>query len=252
MKFADFARRVVRRTGIAWAPSLKAFEVSNDAVRARAAEAKDGLPKTFFAHRGRETLKWAHYLDAYERHFAGLRQTAVRVLEIGVMKGGSLDIWRDYFGPAATIFGVDIDPACANRVTAPNMVRIGSQDDLAFLRAVVAEMGGVDIVIDDGSHIGRHQRASFDALFPLLGDGGLYAIEDLHTAYWPGHFEGGYRRKGTAIDLVKQMIDDLHGWYHSRPRPTPARDEVGGMHLYDSLVIIEKRRKERPQHLHGG
>jgi cephalosporin hydroxylase len=252
MNIVDFAYKVANRIGIAKTRGTKGFDVANDAVHALAAEAREGLPKIFFAHRGRETLKWAHYLDAYERHFASFRQTTVRVLEIGVLSGGSLDLWRDYFGPAATIAGVDIDRDCANRVTAPNIVRIGSQDDPDFLRGVVAEMGGLDIVIDDGSHIGRHQRASFDALFPLLSDGGLYAIEDLHTAYWPGHYEGGYRREGTAIGLVKQMIDDLHGWYHSRQRQTSARDEVGGMHVYDSLVIIEKRRKERPRHLHGG
>jgi len=51
------------------------------------------------------------------------------MLEIGVSFGGSLEMWREYFGPEATIFGIDIDPECANRFARPNQVRIGSQDD---------------------------------------------------------------------------------------------------------------------------
>jgi hypothetical protein len=96
------------------------------------------------------------------------------MLEIGVWKGGSLDMWRKFFGPDATLFGVDINSDCARFDGKSASVRIGSQDDPEFLRGVVKEMGKVDIVLDDGSHIASHQRASFEALFPLLSEGGLY------------------------------------------------------------------------------
>ncbi len=69
---------------------------------------------------------------------------------------------------------------------APNQVRIGSQDDPAFLRSVIDEMGSPDIILDDGSHVSDHQKISFETLWPLLKVGGLYVIEDLHTAYFPG------------------------------------------------------------------
>lgn len=108
-------------------------------------------------------------------------------------------MWRDYFGPSATIFGIDIDPECAKHVTAPNHVRIGSQDDPAFLKRVIAELGMSDIILDDASHIGPHQRASFDVLFSLLKENGLYIIEDMHSFYLHGFYEGGFRRKGTGI-----------------------------------------------------
>ena len=73
-------------------------------------------------------------------------------------------------------------------------------------------MGGIDVVLDDGSHIGRHQRTSFDVLFPLLQDGGHYIIEDMHTAYWPV-FEGGLKRKGTADEFLKDKLDEIHKHY---------------------------------------
>jgi hypothetical protein len=121
-------------------------------------------------------------------------------------------------------------------------VRIGSQADAKFLRSVVDELGAPDIILDDAAHIGRLQRASFDALFPLLQEGGLYVIEDLCTSYWRGIYEGGYRRKGTGIEFMKEMIDDMHAWYHNKATRTPAKDHIGAIHVYDSMVVIEKRK----------
>jgi hypothetical protein len=218
--------------------------------RAELAESVSGdLAKIYFNHHGRVIHKWLHYLEAYDKNFSRYRNTSVKMLEIGVFQGGSLELWREYFGPQATIFGVDIDPECANRVNEPNQVRIGSQDDAAFLVQVVEEMGAPDIILDDGSHVSRHQLASFSILFPLLKDGGLYVIEDLHTAYWPGFYEGGYRRSNTAIGLIKQIIDDLHSWYHERPTSTPAKEEISAIHVYDSIVFVEKKKKIAPRHI---
>jgi hypothetical protein len=203
------------------------------------------MQKAFFAGGTRPAYKWHHYLEIYDRYLSIYRNKSLFFLEIGVSASGSLELWRRYFGPDATIVGIDIDPACANRVDRPNIVRIGSQDDTEFLQKVVTEFGPPDIILDDGSHIGRHQQASFDTLFPLIKDGGLYIIEDLQTSYWPD-WEGGYRRKGSGIEYVKQMIDDMHAWYHNRKTKTPARDEINAIHVYDSAVVIEKRRKPRP------
>jgi hypothetical protein len=160
-------------------------------------------------------------------------------------------MWRRYFGAQATIVGIDINKECANRVDPPNMVRIGSQADPKFLQSVINEFGAPDVVLDDGSHMASHQRASFDSIFNSVKDGGHYIIEDMHTSYWP-EWEGGYKRGGSAIEYVKQMIDDMHAWYHKRPTATSARDEIGAIHVYDSVTVIEKRRKRRPGMLRGG
>jgi hypothetical protein len=225
---------------------IKNFWASPEEAARLAAETPGELAQLFFATQGRMIHKWPHYLPIYERYFAPYRGTPARLLEIGVSGGGSLDLWRRYLGPDAVIFGIDIDPACAGVVSPPNQVRIGSQADPKFLLRVIDEMGAPDIILDDGSHVAGHQRRTFHTLFPLLKEGGLYVIEDLHTAYW-SDYDGGYRRPGTAIELVKRMIDDLHGWYHAKPRSTPARDEIGAIHVYDSLVVIEKRRRPPPR-----
>jgi hypothetical protein len=248
-KLASAKLKVARLLGL----SAPDFEMSDFVLeeregRRRLEASPSDLVQIFLSPEKRLVHKWDHYLPAYDQHFGRYRGTKLFFLEIGVSQGGSLDMWRSYFGPDATIVGVDINPSCSGRVSAPNVVRIGSQDDPAFLSAVLAEFGEPDVVLDDGSHIGRHQVATFDALFPKLQVGGLYAIEDLHTSYWL-NWEGGYRRRGTGIELVKQLIDDQHGWYHRHGRASPARDWIPAIHVYDSLAIIEKAARNRPGHV---
>jgi hypothetical protein len=228
-------------------------EFQASAEEAIAAGAKQGdLADVFFSHDGRLVWKWTNYLTVYERHFAPFRtgfplpdgtRRPLRFLEIGVYHGGSLQMWRKYFGPEAVIFGVDIDPRCKAVDDEDLRVRIGSQDDPVFLRDVVAEMRGVDIVVDDGSHMPMHQRTSFRALFPLVSDGGLYVVEDLHCAYWSG-YEGGLRRRGTFIEAGKDLVDGIHAWYFRRPPREIAADAkttISSVMFYDNVMVIEKR-----------
>jgi hypothetical protein len=233
------------------ARSIGPFTLPLESVEQLRSEHKSELAQTFFDHRGRAIHKWVHTLDLYDRYFAPLRSSKVSMLEIGVFRGGSLELWRKYFGSSATIFGIDIDPQCAGLADSPNEIRIGSQDDPEFLRSVVAEMGSLNLVLDDGSHIGRHQETSFRTLFPLLEDGGLYVIEDLHTSYWR-MFEGGFRRRGTGIELVKELIDDMHAWWHPYREQLVAKDEISAIHFHESIVFIEKRRRGRPGHITVG
>jgi hypothetical protein len=217
--------------------------------------AETEIGRLFEQHEGRLAHKWGHYFPAYSREFDPYRSAfpsadghrPLRFLELGVSHGGSLEIWREFFGPTAVIFGIDVNPRCAELTGLD--VRIGSQTDAAFLVDVVNEMGGIDIVLDDGSHHAKHQRASFDVLFSLLSDGGIYAVEDLHTAYWT-RYGGGLRRRGTFIETLKQIVDDMHAPYHLR------RLRVTGgvtcVTFYDSLAFVHKGQTPPPSHLKVG
>jgi hypothetical protein len=210
------------------------------------------LAAIYAGHRGALVHKWHHYLPLYERYFGPWRGRSLRFLEIGVSKGGSLAMWRDWFGPDATIYGIDINPACAALDGQAAQVRIGSQADPAFLEKVVTEMGGVDLVLDDGSHQMEHVRASFEALFPRLTVGGVYMIEDLHTAYWP-RYGGGIDAPENFFRYVSGMVDDMHRWYHRGPARHPeVAPWVTGLHLHDSVVAIDKAVVHRPTHSRVG
>ncbi len=192
----------------------------------------------------RRTHKWYHYFPVYERHFERFRNRHLTLFEIGVGEGGSLQQWRGWFGPFARIVGIDNNPACAQLEDEEIHIRIGSQDDPAFLGRILAEFGDPDIVIDDGSHQQAHVRASFDVLFPRVAKNGVYLVEDLHAAYWPNH-GGGIRRPGSFIEAAKGFIDQMHAehvWVEGPQDVTPRSalgDRTCSIHFYDSIVVFE-------------
>jgi len=201
------------------------------------------VAKLFFENEGDVAHKWLHYLPIYDQLLSTYVGAKIRMLEIGVSLGGSLTIWRKFLGPDANLFGIDINPDCAVFDGKSGSVRIGSQADPNFLRHVVKEMGGLDVVLDDGSHVASHQRISFETLFPLLSEGGLYIIEDMQTAYW-GHFEGGWKRKGTAIEFLKDKIDAMHRHYVVRGQNrSDAIPEIESIQFFDSIAAVRKKRQ---------
>ena len=214
---------------------------------------------------GEPFLKWWQYFEAYSRELAPIAKSTaqsddgskrdLRVLEIGVWRGGSLELWRDYFGPNAVIFGIDIDPESAQFDGRHAHIRIGSQTDEAFLQSVVDEMGGLDVVIDDGSHVSSDVIATLRILWPRLSEGGLYFIEDLHTSYWPA-WGGGLHRRGSSVEALKSLIDVLHQPYFKADADINGlglrRDELFSVSFYDSVAVLHKGRSPMPRPFLGG
>lgn len=204
----------------------------------------------FQTNQQRSIHKWKHYFPAYERHLARFKSQDVVLFEIGCGGGGSLQMWKRFLGPHARIVGIDVKPECAEFEEDQIAVRIGDQSDAAFLARVVEEFGQPDVVIDDGSHMMAHIAATFRFLYPKTARNGVYLVEDLHTAYWPG-FGGGVRREGTFIETVKSLIDELNA-DHTRGQlaPTVFTRTTLSMHIYDSMVVFERGRhtaKHAPQ-----
>ncbi len=206
------------------------------------------LEKFFNQNNGKQLHKWLHYFDIYERHFANLRGKEIAILEIGVFQGGSLEMWRDYFGPKAKIYGIDINPACKQLEGENIEIFIGSQEDRAFLRDVKKKMPKLDLIIDDGGHTMSQQIVSFEELFDHVKDDGTYLVEDTHTSYWGSH-GGGYKKRGSFIEYTKNFIDYMHAWYSNEKGRLDVNDftrTVKGLHYYDSIVVIEKGLKTKP------
>jgi hypothetical protein len=194
---------------------------------------------------GRILDKWIHYFPIYSEHFAAYRGRPVRVLEIGVYRGGSLDMWRWYFGPQATLVGVDIDER-AREVSAPDhVVEIGDQTDPEFLRSLSEKYGPFDIIIDDGGHEMRQQIVTAETMFPLLADGGVLLTEDCHTSYWEA-YQGGRGREGTFIEWCKSKVDDVNGYHQPQPIDRVWTDTVASLSFYDSVVVLKKQRRFAP------
>ncbi len=205
--------------------------------------------------------KWHHYFDIYSKYFERYRDRPITMLEIGVFRGGSLRMWKEYFHPDSMIVGIDVDTSCqAHEIADQNVfVRIGSQADPTFLASVNGEFGPFDIILDDGSHKTHHQIISFGALFrDALKDGGCYMVEDVHTNYWIKHVDS----PETFIDLSKQMVDMLHEPYFDR-KETEFRHQhpdalkelelsylsanLDSISFHDSIVVFDKQKQNLPK-----
>lgn len=185
------------------------------------------------------------YLDIYEPYFESIRTMVRSVLEFGVAAGGSLRTWRDYF-PNAEIYGVDVNPEALTRECDRVHVMCCSQDSQEVV-TLGESMGGLDIVVDDGSHVNQLTVASFRNVWPLVKHGGFYVIEDTGLTHdtdvaadavrggWPGmqHNRPGINmvnRRAQIDALLCPLIRDMDC----------DKGEVEFMHFWSKTVVIKK------------
>jgi len=213
--------------------------------------------------------KWTQYFAVYRDVFGSLTSRPMRILEIGVLNGAGLRLWRRYFShPDTVVVGIDIEPGCA-RFDSPTegiRVRIGSQADPKFLQKIIEEFGPFDLIIDDGSHRSSHMITSFNCLFAEgLNESGIYFVEDLHANYWPRWRD----TRQSFLDVCKELVEHMHAHYQqgspelflvaSASHQSMAALEVPiittmirEIRFFDSIVAIYKtRRKYIPYYLLG-
>jgi hypothetical protein len=188
------------------------------------------------------------YAQHYEEVFRRDRHKRINILEIGVggyddpkMGGGSLRMWRTYF-PHGHVYGIDIYDKSPH-----NQRRIrtfqGSQVDPIFLDKVASEVSRLDIVVDDGSHVCEHIIFTFQRLFPLLAEGGLYVVEDTHTSYCAeyGGNEVDLNDPRTSMGYFKSLVDGLN-WeeYRGSHSPTFLDLNIKSISFYHNMIFIRK------------
>jgi SAM-dependent methyltransferase len=193
------------------------------------------------------------YLRWYDELLRERWEMVAAVLELGVHKGASLELWRDYF-PQAMIAGVDSDLSlCRYREWPRIRVHEGDQADTDFLTAVasVAAPNGFDLIIDDASHVAVPTEIAFLHLFTHhLRPGGLYVIEDWGTGYfddWPDgrRFTPGREHHYGMVGLIKRLIDEQGSADALRGRlgaQAKRESDFARMTITPGLVAIEKKR----------
>lgn len=188
------------------------------------------------------------YLDKYEQFFQHLINKKINLFELGVYKGGSLLMWRDYF-KKGKIVGLDIN----NVVIEDKIDRIkfyqGSQSDIKLLSKIAFENApdGFDIIIDDCSHIGELTKISFWHLFDNhLKAGGVYVIEDWGTGYWDSWPDGGQyisNHNYGMVGLIKELVDEcgMEDITHEKFGIFPHRkSKIERMQISNGIVFIVK------------
>lgn len=210
------------------------------------AEKKTRLEAYFDAHTtGRGLWKWRHYFPVYERFFSGFVGQPVRFMEIGVYSGGSVQMWRDYFGPQSQIIGVDIEPACRAYEENGIQILIGDQGDPKFWSRILPDVGPLDIVLDDGGHRPDQQITTLEAVLPYIRPGGIYLCEDIagidneFTQYLAGlvpHLNTVHELPNKeAVTLDAIPVQRAHA-----VRTTVFQRAIAGIHWYPFVAVIER------------
>jgi hypothetical protein len=81
---------------------------------------------------------------------------------------GSVEIWHNYFGSTAQIYGIDIDPIAGRHKDVATKVFIENQLDRDFLQSALQEVDHPAVVIDGGGHTANPQITAFEELDPTL------------------------------------------------------------------------------------
>ena len=195
----------------------------------------------FDSHReGPGIWKWVHYFDVYHQHFNRFRGREVHVLEIGIYSGGSLGMWKDYFGPECHVYGVDREESCKRYEDDSVKVFIGDQADRAFWRRVREQVPTLDIVIDDGGHEPTQQIVTLEELLPHLQPGGVFLCEDVHgTLDEFALYVNGLMHNLNAMESVKD--DPENNERRIVCKATGFQSSIRSMHWYPFVTVIEKR-----------
>lgn len=201
-----------------------------------------------------------YYMQHYARYFEKFRKQPVHVLEIGVggyedpnAGGPSLKVWRDYFSQGQ-IYGLDIFPKNGLEEERIHILQ-GSQVDARDLARVLDAPGDAqyDIIIDDGSHENNHVILTFEMLFPHLKTGGIYAIEDVQTSYWPkyGGTSADFNDTLTTMGYFKRLADGLNWVEYDRPGYVARNTDklITGLHFHHNIIFIEKGDNLEPSNI---
>jgi cephalosporin hydroxylase len=154
-----------------------------------------------------------NYTRQYDSLLEKFRDKPIKYLEIGVFNGGSIKAFRETFSNATCILGLDIDNRCKQYEDNKNniFVEIGDATDANFINKIINKYGSFDIILDDGSHINKHVIESFELLFPLLNDNGLYIVEDTICYKSNSHLVRTYN---NHLEYFFKYTQYLNQWRH--------------------------------------
>jgi len=193
--------------------------------------------RDFFERRkvGPGIWKWTHYFDIYHQHLKKFRGRPVHVLEVGIYSGGSLQMWREYFGPDAVLYGVDIEPSCKAYEDDKTHIFIGDQQDRAFWKSVIGKIPQIDVIIDDGGHYFKQQIVTLEE---ALSPGGVFICEDVHTAR--NEFAMFVYGLADRLNDAEMQSDESSDERRLTTKAQGPQQFVKSVSLYPFVTVIER------------
>ena len=152
------------------------------------------------------SIKHTNYFEVYDKLMNKFVGESITFVEIGILDGGSLFMWRDFFGKNARIIGVDLNPEATKWREHGFEIFIGDQSDSNFWAEFFSEIGNIHVLLDDGGHRNDQQIVTTTCALPHILDGGLLIIEDTQTSFMK--FESF--PKYSFISFLKSKVNSLN------------------------------------------
>jgi len=156
------------------------------------------------------SLKVDTYFENYESVFEGIKKSNLVIVEIGVLDGGSLSMWKGFFGETSRVIGIEKNPEAKALRSLGFDIYIADQESITELEEVFKEIGPVDILIDDGGHTAKGQVISTLVASKYVRDGGIIIVEDTHSSFAE---DFGMPHKFSFANWVHQVSDLLDQSY---------------------------------------
>ena len=182
------------------------------------------------------SIKNDTYFDIYEFIFNSYRGKPITFIEVGVFNGGSLHMWREYFGDQARIIGVDFNPIALELEKDGFEIYIGNQESSEFWLDLKSKVGEADIILDDGGHKNGQQISTLYNGVELIKDGGVIVVEDTHTSY--------FRRFGNPspfsfINYSKNIVDVINSRFqYVDSKKSKFYSLVWSVGYFESIVVF--------------
>jgi len=190
----------------------------------------------------RESLKCDTYFQVYEEMFNKYVGKKITFVEVGVLQGGSLFMWREYFGKDARIIGIDLHPNAKELEKHGFEIYIGSQSDKNFWRNFYSQVGKIDILLDDGGHVNDQQIITLSESVNNINDDGIIMTEDVHTSYIK---KFGNPSKYSYINYSKYLIDVVNSRFpETEIKKNNFRNKIYSISFYESIVAIKINSKK--------
>lgn len=197
-----------------------------------------------------DKVTYHNYHEIYDLFLKNLYDKEGSIFEIGINSGNSLKMWLELF-PNAHIYGMDIN---LNYEGDRHNVFKGDQSKIEDLNMIKSHITSDNLffINDDGSHLPEHQLLTFNELFPLLCEGGIYIIEDIETSYWtrndvygyPTRY--GYKHPNSILEIFKEVVDTVNSEFcGSRLNKVKHHDKISSVTFFKNCIIIVKKTQEK-------
>lgn len=166
---------------------------------------------------GTDKRRYHSYVPHYDNLLKEYQNKQINFLEIGIDRGGSISLFKEYF-PLASLYFLDVRP----EALLPQHQHVDNRIHILFKNAYSLEtarsLPNFDIIIDDGPHYPiTWPLQGLELYWNKLNRGGLFVIEDVQHFEWIEQF-----KKAVPRSEVKEFL--IYDHRHERIKISPHDD----------------------------